>query len=396
MDKIIYIRYLPLTQKVMNDFYMPNLANEGYQVEYWDITALFWKNTKEVENYIPSPDKNVLIRFFSSKQTLKKSIKENNTALFISIMSFDWRLIWLFRYFQIYNCKTSVFAYLPMPFPTPSSHVRIQMMIKRLKGIKELYYVFANKILLPLILRVGYVKLYDYCFAAGKSGWRVIGNIKLKNLSKTKFFNINNFDYDRFLTKGLSIEKEPYIVFLDEYLPFHPDGLMLYGHSVDPDRYYSDMNKVFDAIEEFYKMPVVIAAHPKALRYRKTNYYNGRKVFFDSTLDCVAKSSMVLAHNSSSIEFAIMCMKKIVFIDSHELERNLPTISELTKAYSAYFESPLISADCISTDVLDKSFELPNSVAQKYSELKDDYFTSLTPSDININVIKKYLRIIFS
>ena len=57
-------------------------------------------------------------------------------------------------------------------------------------------------------------------------------------------------------------------------------------------------------------------------------------------------------------------------------------------------ETKLLVSNKINT--YEEFFLYRNNIDNKYSELKDDYFTSLTPSDININVIKKYLRIIFS
>ena len=42
MNKIIFVRYVPLTKKIVEDFYMRDLIGFGYKVEYWDITKLFW------------------------------------------------------------------------------------------------------------------------------------------------------------------------------------------------------------------------------------------------------------------------------------------------------------------------------------------------------------------
>ena len=36
-DKIIYIRYIPLTVKIYEDYYMSEALDSGFEVEYWYI-----------------------------------------------------------------------------------------------------------------------------------------------------------------------------------------------------------------------------------------------------------------------------------------------------------------------------------------------------------------------
>ena len=45
--------------------------------------------------------------------------------------------------------------------------------------------------------------------------------------------------------------------------------------------YYKYLNIFFDLIEEKYKIKVVIAAHPKATRYKSVDMFNKRQVFFN-------------------------------------------------------------------------------------------------------------------
>ena len=89
-------------------------------------------------------------------------------------------------------------------------------------------------------------------------------------------YNINYFDYDDFLSTKFSqrIIPEKYCVFHDEYLPHHPDFSMLGINTVDEKLYYKDLNIFFNLIEETYKVKVVIAAHPKAEKYKSFNLFN--------------------------------------------------------------------------------------------------------------------------
>ena len=41
---------MPLTQKVFEDHYMGEAMDAGLEVEYWDFTAIFFKNQFEMED----------------------------------------------------------------------------------------------------------------------------------------------------------------------------------------------------------------------------------------------------------------------------------------------------------------------------------------------------------
>ena len=82
-------------------------------------------------------------------------------------------------------------------------------------------------------------------------------------------------------------------------------------------------------------------------RYRKENLFEGRKIVFDNTIKLVANSSLVLVHYSTSINFAILYEKPIIFLMNRELEEVLPVpakmIYELSKTLKcpiSYFEKP--------------------------------------------------------
>lgn len=408
MNKIVFLRYLPLTKKVVEDFYMEELSKEGYVIEYWDITRLFWKDMNSVESFESANELGILIKYFQSRRSLRKSIRENKKALFVSIMTFEWRVLFLFWYLTIYNCKKTVFSYWPLPldYGFETNIVRKSLLHKIKNRIKKLFkkpllfiQVVENVIKMKIIrfsIDFGIIRLYDYCFVGGVQGWKGIGQVSLSDLSRTKMYAVNNWDYDKFLRSDIRRGTKPYIVFLDEYYPFHPDARICdLNNVVDPNRYFDGLDKVFCELESIYKMPVVIAAHPKALKYKERNFFSGRKVVFNSTMELVAKSSLVLAHDSLSIGFAIMYMKPIVFISSNEIKEKLPSNHNLITSLSKYFRSPLIIADCISTDDLPQNFELPSHIKDIYKGMRNDYMSCVDPPMSNTELLKKYLKEIF-
>jgi hypothetical protein len=42
INKVIYVGYTPLTEKIIDDFYIDNLSAKGIEVEYWDLSTIFF------------------------------------------------------------------------------------------------------------------------------------------------------------------------------------------------------------------------------------------------------------------------------------------------------------------------------------------------------------------
>ena len=110
----------------------------------------------------------------------------------------------------------------------------------------------------------------------------------------------------------IDIIRNKYVVFLDVFLPYHPDTPLMNLPLIEyPDIYFSEMNSFFDLIEDKYNLEVVIAAHPSANYIG--NEFNDRKIIENRTRELVRSSEFVLSHHSNSISYAILYNKDIVF-----------------------------------------------------------------------------------
>jgi len=108
-----------------------------------------------------------------------------------------------------------------------------------------------------------------------------------------------------------------YAVFLDQNLPYHPDFVILGLRTVDPERYGAQINESLSGIESRTGLPVVIAPNPKWANARVD--FGSRKIVAGATAELVRKSSLVVAHYSNSISFAVLFRKPVVFLTSHEM-----------------------------------------------------------------------------
>jgi hypothetical protein len=111
-------------------------------------------------------------------------------------------------------------------------------------------------------------------------------------------------------------------VFLDQYLPFHPD----YIHSdikfpISPDTYYPNLCNFFNTLEKTTKTEIVIAAHPRSDYEHLPDYFQGRTIIKGKTAEMIRDSTFVIAHSSTSLDFAVLYHKPIVFVTTDALEK---------------------------------------------------------------------------
>lgn len=141
---------------------------------------------------------------------------------------------------------------------------------------------------------------------------------------KTRRIFAHTWDYELLLEHMAEpFEEKEQAVFLDQYIPFHPDAIAVGAKQVDPRRYYGNLNQLFERIERHHGLDVVIAAHPRADYSDKPWAFPGRRIVTGETTRMIAESRLVLAHYSLALHQAAALGKPIMLLVSHALlERN--------------------------------------------------------------------------
>ena len=144
----------------------------------------------------------------------------------------------------------------------------------------------------------------------------------------TRVINAHTMDYERLRAARGTAQREarpaaPFAVFIDEYLPYHPDIDLLKTQSPEPaEIYYAKLRGLFDRIERDLKLEVVIAANPRADYSDKPGLFGGRKIVQHATGRLVAESALVIAHRSTAIGFAIMARKPLMIAATRAIYRH--------------------------------------------------------------------------
>jgi hypothetical protein len=372
---------MPLTKRIYNDYYFEELQNNDFKVEYLDITAIFYphleaehfdyQNTIYVENYVSFED-------YLKKQDIKNT-------LFISILTYIGLFLKVYLLLKKYKCISAVFARDNVPEPDLPFFKLKALTLKRL-------ILFSQSIFAYLFKKTGLVKPYDYIFTAGTVGYLTIGKGAEIDLRKAKEIKMNSIDYGYYLASrgSKSLIDGEYCLFLDQYIPYHNDFKMFGKKTVNAERYYDYLNRFFDRIEEMLNIPVVIAPHPKALKYQEKNFFNGRKVIFDKTNKLIEHSSLVMAHDSTAVFFAVMYKKKTIFLIYDEYKKLIPSGYEKMKLFSEMMDGSIVAID------KDVPINLPRNTIEdtKRNNILYKYLTSKETenkqsSDIFIEFLKQ-------
>lgn len=387
--KVIYLRYIPLTQKIEQDFYLRTLIDNGICVEYWDISKLFDFVPSDLETYESSIQ--IKVRKFASYKDLKDAISINRDSLFWLIMTLEPRLFRLWFILSKYNCKKIVFANLPVAFKS---------------AVKASYDIFNPRLLLNRMINVlmrtliktGILRGYEYMFLGGSEGWRGVGLIKPSMLNTVNILKVHSIAYNNYLKvrEKHPIIKGKYIVFLDQYLPFHPDNAICGLVPPPPDIYYSVINKALEVLERYYNIPVIIAAHPKALKYHDTNFYNGRDVIFYNTENLIVNSELVVLHNSTALSTAIISQKNILFLEATCIEKVNKSFNDDILYLSSYLDFPCLKAESLSIELLQEINRTTTENQFIYEDYKRCYLTSYENNSIlNETLIPQIISKIF-
>jgi len=332
-NQIVYLSSLPL-RNLSKDFYVHELKNiKGLDVQFWNLTeVLFSLKTND--------EKNIFEKNICNHAQFKNEIKlqNNEKTLYITSIAFEYRSLLLYYFLKKYNCKTLFFARGALP---------------QYKRINKLNNINFNRIIIFFKNRIAFlfkylnvVNTFNYLLISGLDGYKTIGVGSEIDLKKSKKYYINSIDKEIYDDANYELALDNNIlVFIDEYMPFHPDFKLLNIDTVPESEYYNELNLFFSHIEKKLKMQVVICAHPKAEKYKTKNYFENRKIYFNKTCEIIKSSRGVISHNSTAVNFAVLSKKPIIFITSNLIKRINPVLDKQILLHSKNLKSNCIDID---------------------------------------------------
>lgn len=337
IEQVIYIIESPFSKRDMHRFGVDIFKKYGCSVIVLDLTAYLDKNV--YLNYVRNDDSSFsFVKEIRSFKDIKKFIlSTHKNTIFISFIgNSSIKSVKVLNFLSKTNKEFGIIlsGLLPSPCSMQTSF------LNKLKEftLKRIVKSFTNKMYKILLNKF----IYSFIIVSGKKSYEV-----LKNCKYSKIVHGHAFDYDLFLenekNEKILIQNE-YIVFLDEFFPFHPDYIgMGLDYSIYAKEYYLKLSNYFNIIEEKLNLKVIICAHPRSYYDSLPDYWNGRKCIRGNTINLVKNSKLCLLHASTSINYAVLYEKPIVFLTMEEIKKS--NVQSTLLAMAEELEAKVIDVD---------------------------------------------------
>jgi hypothetical protein len=386
IQKIIFLVGQYYTERDQVRFGIELLQENGFEVSVWDLSRFIYPETIDsLKETFGIFEKENIIRFDSVKKVVDAIGKENQETFFMSTIYYTSRTMNIFKAISQVGCKygcTGPYTILGfshrrdniVPFKNTSQKIFDK------KIFRKIFRKIENRIhkkYLTISSSLFGINCANYFALAGGKLTTAIGPIINNN---TYIQHIHAADYDSFLKhKNVNERKSDndFIVFIDQYLPYHPDMLISkHTDKIDSEQYYEDLKTIFDHIESLTHDKVVIAAHPKANYKGKEYLFGGRKIVYGhNSMGLISKSNLVLMHYSTAINLAVLFRKPILFITSNMLNESI--FGSYINALANWFKvSPVNISD------INKKIELPAVDSEMYDAYISDFIKNPLTKDI--------------
>jgi hypothetical protein len=374
LKKIVFIVQEPLTLYSKQIYYIEAYQKAGFCVEYWDLHPFLYPHRDLVDEV----NDTYCHRINSLDSFLEhlNSLDINNTIV-IYLAGDVWKLRKVLRLISDKKCRVITINY----------HANTGIKLTLFRKLVRLVHIDSN-IWAKFITEY---KKIQYTLYKKKNN--MLPFSRYFSTSSASNDRINHSDYETYkklLNESTPLIQEKYIVFIDNYYPIHPDFRdFAKSKPINPENYYTSMKHFFDFLEKKYNMPVVIAAHPKAIYLN--HEFGNRKIIKYNTGKLIQHSENVLIHASNSVSYAVLFDKPIAFIKT-------ATMKPLNK-YSFFISSLAKTFGKQVFNINKHEFEkftfskVSPSIADHYI---NNYLTSpQTKNKLNQNILIEEIKNIF-
>jgi hypothetical protein len=315
IKKILFL--VPIDRRNFERFGIKLLQKEGFDVESWDLSSIIYPVKYTPPDLIDWPNYKV----FEDEDRLLNELKSLPPSTFvINFVDYSSKTIDIYRAISASKAKYAIFLANALP-PAITKKRSFLQYLRTHPGL--LPKKIINQLFSQLPFKWFGIKPASLILAGGEQ------SIRDKNFYPTdrtsEVLWAHTLDYDLYLKerKIPSSTKRSVAVFLDEYLPFHPDWSQLETpFSIDANKYYQLLNEFFTRVEQELGLKVVIAAHPRSRYEKLPDYFEGRECVKGKTINLIKESRLVLAHFSTALDFANLFRKPVIFLSSSDLDKS--------------------------------------------------------------------------
>jgi len=375
IKKMIFLTISPFNKRDFKRFGIELLMKNGFEVEVWDLTNILFPEV--AKNYIlPDPIRWSGCKVFPNKIYALNSLASLDCHTFI-IPFFHYNKDFYHIYKAISISEAKYASFVAGVIPPAENKRKLGKILHNFKKLgKKPFKKITNYVFRKIPFHWLGIKPASLILAGGEKS--IIAYDDPYD-SSTEVLWVHTFDYDLYLKEKNILSTDSSIaVFLDEYLPFHPDFIYM---NVRPPisyiKYYPFLNKFFSLVERKLGFKVVIAAHPRSYYENHPDYFGGRKWIRGQTIKLVKESKLVLAHSSTALNFANLFYKPVIFLTCSELDKSLQ--GPFIRAMAKWFGKKPIFMDKYND--IDWDFELTVSKSH-YDNYREAYIKAARSKDL--------------
>lgn len=341
---IFFVFNTPALMVDIKKYCLDELLSLGYNVHIFDASPVLLPLAHQLVTAERLCDERFIYCLCENKNQVEKVIRENfEGSIFIPMFNSYYDVKFIYQLFTKYNIRFGYINNANTELELKDICLRPKVSWKNSKlNPVHMYKAFYNRI---------FRKMSNY----KKAEFIVLGGIENAQMyikasecnSQTKVVTIHSWDYERFLnSKQYDNDGKPYCVYLDTYLPFHPDLVTETGLDVNEtlkSELLQERDKIFEYIENKYGLEIIIAAHPRANYKDKGDIFKGRKIEYGMTAELVKGegAKLVLTDCSNSIFFAVMAKLPVITMNIHSFDK-LSYIQTVTLGFSDLVGSTVI------------------------------------------------------
>ena len=361
LKQVVYLSWMPLTEKVERDWYLAHLVEKGVSVAYWDVTELLFGEVKFQSSL--ERDYLTMVASYRQLEELLGAVDPTRTN-FVMIVNYERRFNRLYRMLAARGCRLFFFEWGNFPIKNRSRTSKYGAL---LRNPGKLLAALWDKAAGLALEKLNPVQPFDVVFAAGHASLAMHPDAGRK-------VPVNLCDYDNYVltrNKPRTLVAGRYCVFLDINLAFQSDIKLIGWDYVTPASYTASLERFFAWVEERYQVEVVIAAHPKAEYGAR---YFGRKALKGATPELVRDAEFVISHHSTAISYAVLNRKPLLFVYTDEMARIYrDTIVGWMGDFAEYLRQPLYNIDALTGS---GEIEVTEPDRERYDLYKYNYLTT--------------------
>ena len=355
------------------------ILKKNFSVKVFDCTA--WLNRNFWQNYVQNVYKSKEHIVISCKEDFLKSISKINNAIVIDCLPNNRKAHWIRKFFKEKKNLLVVVHSELIPLPK----VNLILILKKIFSL-----ILKPRKLISKIYN--FLQQRHYSISRPVPDVSFLGGLAASNVNKSKIkINAHSMNYDVYLKiKNKETKNNSYAVFLDEDMVYHPDLPYLnIDRPVTEQEYYPPLLKFFRKFEKETGLKIKFAAHPKSLKKNRPKLPLDIDYSIGNTEELVKNSSLVLLHSSTSISYAILFKKPIIFLTSNELMKSWigPRIDNFSKVLNGILVNMSVDTNerlnlqsLLKIDehkyknYLDQYIKVPNSPSLPLWEIFAQYF----------------------